>query len=66
MREFFVGILVIMLMGVLSVAGILLFPLLLVLGLFLRLILGFLFILVGIWLVGKVTLLLIDAVKKHE
>ena len=59
MKEFLVGLLVILMMAVLSVLGILLFPLLLVLGFFLRWILGFFLILFGIWLIGKVTLLLV-------
>ena len=66
MKEFFVGLLVIVMMGILSVAGILLFPLLLVMGFFLRWILGFLLILVAIWVVGKITLVLIDHLKKRE
>lgn len=66
MKEFLVGLLVIVMMGILSVAGILLFPLLLVMGFFLRWILGFLLILVAIWIVGKVTLVLIDFLKKRE
>lgn len=66
MKEFLVGLLVIVMMGILSVAGILLFPLLLVMGFFLRWILGFFLILVAIWIVGKVTLVLIDYLKKRE
>ena len=60
------GLLVILMMGVLSVFGILLFPLLLVMGFFLRWILGFILILVAIWLVGKITLVLFDYLKKRE
>ena len=66
MKEFLVGLLVIVMMGVLSITGILLFPLLLVMGFFLRWILGFLLILVAIWVVGKITLVLIDHLKKRE
>lgn len=40
MKAFLVGLVVIILMGVLSVVGILLFPLLLLLGIFLRLLFG--------------------------
>lgn len=61
MKEFLVGLLVIVMMAVLSVFGILLFPLLLLMGFFLRWVLGFFLILFAIWLVGKVTLLLIGA-----
>ena len=66
MKEFLVGLLVIVMMGILSVVGILFFPLLLVMGFFLRWIFGFVLILVAIWLVGKATLLLIDFLKKKE
>jgi hypothetical protein len=41
-------------------------PFLLVLGLFLRLAIGLLVLFLAIWLVGKVTLFLIDALKKKE
>ena len=66
MKEFLVGLLVIVMMGVLSVAGILLFPVLLLMGFFLRWILGFVLILVAVWLIGKATLVLIDSLKKRE
>lgn len=66
MKEFLVGLLVIMMMGVLSVVGLLLFPLLLLLGFFLRWILGLILLLAGIWLVGKVTLYLIDLLGKRK
>lgn len=66
MKEFLVGLLVIVMMGILSVAGVLLFPLLLVMGFFLRWILGFFLILAAIWIVGKVTLVLIEYLKKRE
>lgn len=64
MKEFFVGILVLMMMAVLSVAGILLLPFLLVLGIFLRVVLGFFLLLFTVWAVGKITLLLIHAMSK--
>jgi len=65
MKSFFVGLAVIALLGVLSVVGILLLPLILVLGFFLRLVIGALLILFTIWLIGKLTLLLIDAMKNR-
>ena len=64
MREFLVGLLVIVMALVLSGIGILLFPLLLVLGMFLRLALGLIILLLAIWLIGKVTLYLIEALRK--
>ena len=66
MKEFLVGLLVILMMAVLSVVGILLFPLLFVLGFFLRWILSFFLILAAIWLIGKVTLLLIGFIGKRN
>ena len=64
MKEFFVGLLVLLLVSVLSVVGVLLLPLLFVLGFFIRWILIFVLLMFAIWVVGKVTLILIDLVKK--
>ena len=64
MISFLVGLLVLLMMAVLWLLGIFLLPLLLVMGLFLRLILGFLLVLFAVWLVGKVTLVLIDLIVK--
>ncbi len=66
MKEFLVGLLVLLLICVLSGLGFLLWPLLLLLGFFLRFILGLALILFAIWIVGKVTLLLIEALKKKN
>ena len=66
MKEFLVGLLVISMMVLLSILGILLFPLLVVMGFFLRWILGFFLILLAIWLIGKVTLLLIDSMRRRD
>ena len=63
MKEFLVGLLVLALTAVFSFVGILLLPLLLLLGLFLRVVLGFFLILFAIWLIGKVTLLLLRSGK---
>lgn len=66
MKSFLVGLLVLVMVGVLSVIGVLLIPLILVLGFFLRFVLGIVLILFAVWLVGKVTLLLIDYIRKTE
>lgn len=66
MKEFLVGLLVLLLVCVLSGLGFLLFPLLLVLGIFLRFILGLALVLFAIWIVGKVTLFLIEALKRKN
>jgi len=65
-KSFLVGLLVVILMALASVVGILLLPLLLVMGFFLRWILSFALILFAIWLIGKVTLVSLDYWKKRE
>jgi uncharacterized membrane protein YphA (DoxX/SURF4 family) len=66
MKEFLVGLLVIVMALVLSGIGVLLLPLLLVLGVFLRLAVGLIVLLLAVWLIGKATLFLIEALKKKE
>lgn len=66
MKEFLVGLLVILMTVLLSILGIFLFPLLLVLGFFLRWFVSVLLILFAVWLIGKVTLQLIGAIHKKE
>ncbi len=53
MKEFLVGLLFLVAVLIMTVFGILLFPLLLVLTFFLRIAVGFLLILVAIWALGK-------------
>lgn len=64
MREFFIGLLVLAMIGFLSMFGVLLLPLFLVLGIFLRFLVGIAAGLFFIWGVGKLTLMLIDYLKK--
>ncbi|MFA5167940.1 MAG: hypothetical protein WC530_05355 [Candidatus Omnitrophota bacterium] len=66
MKEFLVGVLVVVMALVLSGIGILLLPLLLVLGVFLRLAIGLVVLLLAVWLIGKVTLFLIDTLRKKD
>ena len=66
MREFLVGLLVIVMALVLSGIGVLLLPLLLVLGIFFRLAIGLVVLLLAVWLIGKVTIFLIDALRNKE
>lgn len=66
MKEFLVGLLVVAMALVLSGIGVLLLPLLLVLGVFLRLALGLIVLLLVVWLIGKTTLFLINALGKKE
>lgn len=66
MREFFVGLMVMALFAILAVAGVLLLPFLLLLGLFLRLFVGLFIMLFVVWLVGKVTLLSMDYLRQNR
>lgn len=66
MKAFLVGLLVLVMALFLSGVGILLFPLLLVLGVFLRLLVGIAILILAIWMIGWLTLLLIDALKSKE
>ena len=53
MKAFFVGLIFLIAVSVLAGIGILFYPLIIVLGFFLRLILALLFIVFCIWLLGK-------------
>ena len=64
MKEFVIGLFVILMMGVVAVLGVLLLPLLLVLSFFLRFLVGLVAFLLVIWLVGKVTLLSIEYMRR--
>jgi len=66
MKSFFVGLLVLFLFLLTSVVFALLMPLILLMGFFLRWIIAALLILFTIWLIGKVTLVSIDYMKKRE
>ncbi len=66
MKEFFVGLVVLLMSAVLLFVGVMLVPLLLLMGIFFRLILGLVFVLLVIWLVGKVTLVSIEYLRRRE
>ncbi|HRK60929.1 MAG TPA: hypothetical protein PLY88_00075 [Candidatus Omnitrophota bacterium] len=66
MVAFFVGLFVIALIGVIALLGAFLFPLLLLMGFFLRFFVGILLCLVMIWLVGKATLIAIEHFRKPK
>ena len=63
MKAFLAGLVFIMAVALLSGIGALLFPLVIVLSLFLRVILGFLFIILAIWLLGKLIIFIWDKLK---
>ena len=66
MIAFLVGLSVIVLIGVLAFLGALLMPVLLLLGIFARFILGLLLAIFVIWFIGKVTLALIEHLRQRE
>ncbi|HQO58979.1 MAG TPA: hypothetical protein PLT76_09720 [Candidatus Omnitrophota bacterium] len=53
MKAFAVGLVFLMAVSILAGVGILLYPLIMVFGFFLKIILAFLFVISGIWLLGK-------------
>lgn len=66
MKSFLVGLLVISLIVILAVVGILLLPLLFVVGFFLRWILLCVVLVFVVWLVGKITLIAIEDLVRRE
>lgn len=66
MKEFLVGLLFLVAVLIMTGVGILLFPLLLVLTFFLRIAVGFLLILLAIWLLGKFIILVWEALRKKS
>jgi hypothetical protein len=66
MKAFLVGLLVILSVFLLAGLGVLLFPFLLVLGFAIRILILVFICLFAIWLVGKLVLILIEALKRKE
>ncbi len=66
MRAFLIGLLFIIAVAVLSGIGILLYPLLLVLGVFFRLVLGFVLVIFAIWLLGKFIIFIWEALFRKK
>ena len=65
MKEFFVGLLVLLTLSVLSVVGFFLLPLLVVLGYVLQWLISIALFIFAIWLVSKITLWGIEYSKKN-
>lgn len=63
MKAFLVGLIVVVMAFLLSGVGLLLLPLFLLLGIFLRVLVGFLVFMLVIWGIGTLTLLVIDLIK---
>jgi len=66
MKEFFVGLLVLVSLLILSVIAMLFMPLILVLSVFLQWLVYLAFVIFAIWLVGRVTLWGINRSKKGK
>jgi len=66
MREFFVGLLVILTIIVLSIVATLLMPFVVVLGFLFKWVILIVLVMVGIWVIGRVTLMAIDYLKKRD
>ena len=65
MIAFLVGLFVIAMIGIVSLLAALLLPLLLLMGFFLRFFVGLFLCLLVIWIIGKMTLLLIAYLRKQ-
>ena len=66
MIAFLIGLLMVALFGAVSILGFFLFPLLLLLGTFARFFLGIFLVIFTIWLIGKVTLLMIENIRSRS
>ena len=64
MKEFFVGLLVLAMLLVLTIIGVVLFPFIVVLGVVLQGVIYCALVLLSVWIVGWVTLLMIEKGKK--
>jgi len=63
MKEFFVGLIFLILVFVLAGVAILMTPLLLVLGIFLRILIYVVFVIFAIWLLGKLIILIWESIR---
>ena len=66
MKEFFVGLLVLVMLLVFSIVGVLLLPFIIVLGIFLKCLITLALLILAVWLIGWVTLRGIDHLKKEK
>ena len=63
MKEFFVGLIFLILAFLLAGVAILLSPLLLIFGIFLRILIYIIFVIFAIWLLGKLIILIWEAIR---
>ena len=64
MKEFFVGLMVLLAFLLLSGLAVFLMPFIVVLGFFLKWLISVAFLVFAVWAIGKVTLLAIDRTRK--
>ena len=63
MKEFFVGLLVLFVLLLLSIVGVFMLPFIVVMGFFLRWVISIVLVIFAIWLLGKATLWAINHSK---
>lgn len=63
MKEFFIGLIFLVMVFILAGLAVLLFPLLLVFGIFLRVFIYVIFVIFAVWLLGKLIVLIWEAVR---
>ena len=66
MKAFLVGLIFLVLTFILAGLGILLFPLILVLGMALRVVIMLVFVIFAIWLLGKMIILIWESLKPKD
>jgi len=66
MKAFLIGLLTLVAVAILSGVGILLLPLLLILTLFLRILIGFALVLFAIWALGKCVILIWSSLSRNK
>lgn len=66
MKEFFVGLLVLLAFLVLSLIGLLLYPIFIVLGFFFQCLMVLIILIVAVWALGKVALLGMERLKNRN
>jgi len=66
MKAFAIGLVFLIAVSILSVIGVLFFPLIMVLGFFLKIILALLFVIFSIWLLGKLIIFAWERIFKTK
>ena len=66
MKAFAIGLIFLIVVSILSGIGILLFPIIIVLGFFLKIILALLFVIFSIWLLGRFIIFVWERISKTK